>query len=200
MEKAKRVAIYARVSTDGQTTDNQLRELVAAAQRHGWDVTAQYVDHGVSGAKGREARPAFNSMCKAMARREFELIAAWSVDRLGRSLQDLITFLGELQGKRLDLYLHQQGVDTTTPAGKALFQMMGVFAEFERSMIVERVKAGISRARAQGKRLGRPRLDVKMEAKVRTLRAEGKGIIRIAKEIGIGVGTVKRIIDTGAMA
>ncbi|WP_447983226.1 recombinase family protein [Nitrospira sp. Nam74] len=200
MHKGKRVAIYARVSTDGQTTDNQLRELQCAAERHGWEITVQYVDHGVSGAKGREARPAFNAMCKAMARREFDLIAAWSVDRLGRSLQDLVTFLGELQGKRLDLYLHQQGLDTTTPAGKALFQMMGVFAEFERSMIVERVKAGLSRAKAQGKRLGRPRLDSEKEAKVVLLRAEGKGIIKIAKEIGIGIGTVKRILDTVAVA
>lgn len=200
MDKGKRVAIYARVSTDGQTTDNQVRELQAAAERHGWEITVEYVDHGISGAKGREARPAFNAMCKAMARREFDLIAAWSVDRLGRSLQDLITFLGELQGKRLDLYLHQQGLDTTTPAGKALFQMMGVFAEFEPSMIVERVKAGLSRARVQGKQLGRPRLDIAKEAKVRGLRAQGKGIIKIAKEIGIGVGTVKRIVDGAAMA
>jgi DNA invertase Pin-like site-specific DNA recombinase len=195
MDKGSRVAIYARVSTDGQTTDNQLRELIAAAQRHGWEVTVQYLDKGISGAKGREARPAFNAMCQALARREFDLIAAWSVDRLGRSLQDLVTFLGELHGKHVDLYLHQQGLDTTTPAGKALFQMMGVFAEFERAMIVKRVKAGLSRAKSQGKQLGRPRLNAKIEAKVKTLRAEGKGIIKIAKELGIGVGTVKRIVD-----
>jgi DNA invertase Pin-like site-specific DNA recombinase len=195
MGNGKRVAIYARVSTDGQTTDNQLRELQGAAERHGWEITVQYVDHGVSGAKGREARPAFNAMCKAMARREFDLIAAWSVDRLGRSLQDLVTFLGELHGKHVDLYLHQQGLDTTTPAGKALFQMMGVFAEFERSMIVDRVKAGLARAKAQGKRLGRPRIDSTIEVTVRALRADGKGILKIAKELGIGVGTVKRIVD-----
>jgi DNA invertase Pin-like site-specific DNA recombinase len=200
MEKGKRVAIYARVSTDGQTTDNQLRELIAAAERHGWDVTVQYLDKGISGAKGREGRPSFNAMCQALGRREFDLIAAWSVDRLGRSLQDLVTFLGELHGKHVDLYLHQQGLDTTTPAGKALFQMMGVFAEFERSMIIERVKAGLSRARAQGKQLGRPRLDTTIDAKVRTLRAQGKGIIKIAKEIGIGVGTVKRIVDATVVA
>ena len=188
MANAKRVAIYARVSTDGQTTDNQVRELVAAAQRHGWEVTIEYVDKGISGAKGREARPAFNALCQAMARREFDMIAAWSVDRLGRSVQDLVTFLGELHGKHVDLYLHQQGLDTTTPAGKALFQMMGVFAEFERSMIVERVKAGLSRARAQGKRLGRPPLDTKIEAEVEVLRAQGKGIIKISRELGIGLG------------
>lgn len=195
MANAKRVAIYARVSTDGQTTDNQVRELVAAAQRHGWDITIVYVDKGLSGAKGREARPAFNALCQAMARREFDMIAAWSVDRLGRSVQDLVTFLGELHGKHVDLYLHQQGLDTATPAGKALFQMMGVFAEFERSMIVERVKAGLSRAKSQGKQLGRPRLDAITEDRVHILRAEGKGIIKIAKALGIGVGTVKRIVD-----
>ena len=153
----KRVAIYARVSTDGQTADNQLNELRAIAQRHNWEIVEEFIDQGISGAKGRDKRPAFDQMCKAAVRKDFDLIAAWSVDRLGRSLQHLVTFLEELHAKDVGLYLHQQAVDTTTPAGRALFQMMGVFAEFERSMIQERVKAGLQRARSQGKRLGRPR-------------------------------------------
>jgi DNA invertase Pin-like site-specific DNA recombinase len=152
----KRVALYPRVSTFGQTVDNQERELMAAAERHGWNVAAVFKDEGISGAKGREKRPAFDRLCKAVTRREVEMVAAWSVDRLGRSLQDLVGFLAELQASRVDLYLHQQGLDTTCPSGRALFGMLGVFAEFERAMIVERTKAGMARAKAAGARIGRP--------------------------------------------
>ncbi len=146
----KRVAIYARVSTNGQSVINQLRELRQVAKRQRWKVVGEFIDRGVSGAKGRAQRPQFDKLCQAATRREIDLIMSWSVDRLGRSLQHLVTFLGEIHAKGVDLYLHQQGVDTSTPAGKALFQMCGVFAEFERSMIQERVKAGLARARAQG--------------------------------------------------
>jgi len=128
---APRVALYARVSTTGQTIENQLRELQAAAERHGWNVVSTFKDEGVSGAKGREKRPGLDAMLKAVARREIDMVAAWSVDRLGRSLPDLLAVLGEVHGKGCDLYLHQQGIDTRTPGGRALFQMMGVFAEFE---------------------------------------------------------------------
>lgn len=125
----KRVAFYLRVSTNEQTIDNQRRDLDAAAARHGWGVVEVYTDEGISGAKGRDKRPAFDKLCRGIARKEFDLVAAWSVDRIGRSLQDLVGFLGELHGKGVDLYLHQQGIDTSTPAGKAMFQMMGVFAD-----------------------------------------------------------------------
>jgi DNA invertase Pin-like site-specific DNA recombinase len=190
----KRAAIYARVSTDKQTTAQQISELRAAAERHGWQVVEEYVEHGVSGAKGRDQRPKLDALLKAAARREFDLVAAWSVDRLGRSLQHLVGLLEEIHGKKIDLYLHQQGVDTTTPGGKALFQMCGVFAEFERSMIGERVRAGLKRAKAEGKRLGRPRVDVAVERRVRALRAQGKGMIAISRLAGCGVGTVQRIV------
>lgn len=153
----KRVALYLRVSTNGQTVENQRHELEAVALRHGWQVVATFEGAGISGAKGRDKRPGLDAMMKAVARREIDLIAAWSVDRLGRSLTDLLTFLGELHAKGVDLYLHQQGLDTSTPAGKAMFQMLGVFAEFEREMIRERVNAGLSRAKANGTKLGRPR-------------------------------------------
>jgi Resolvase, N terminal domain len=126
-----------------------------AARRHGWDVVDTYRDEGVSGAKGRLSRPGFDRLCKAIVRREIEMVAAWSVDRLGRSLQDLVGFLAELQASRCELYLHQQGLDTSTAAGRALFGMLSVFADFERAMIVERTKAGMARARAQGKVIGR---------------------------------------------
>ncbi len=189
----KRVAIYLRVSTTGQSVENQRRELEEAARRHGWEIVAEFKDHGISGSKGRDKRPALDKMLNGVARREFDLVAAWSVDRLGRSLQDLVGTLGELHGKGVDLYLHQQGLDTTTPAGKALFQMLGVFAEFERAMIVERVKAGLKRAVAEGKQLGRPKLPENMEAKVRKRLEAGEGILKVAKTLGIGTSAVQRI-------
>ena len=145
----KRAAIYGRVSTKDQTTDNQMRELREIAERAGWEVVDEFVDHGVSGAKGRDKRPQFDALCKAVVRREVDVVMSWSVDRLGRSLQHLVAFLADLEGAGVDLFLSQQGVDTTTPGGKALFQMMGVFAEFERSMIKERVQSGIERARQE---------------------------------------------------
>ena len=128
----KRVALYLRVSSGEQTTANQQRELEAVAERHGWQIVKVFEDTGISGRHGRDKRPGFDRLCRAAVRREFDVVAAWSVDRLGRSLLDLLTFLGELHAKSVDLYLHQQGIDTTTPGGKAMFQMMGVFSEFER--------------------------------------------------------------------
>jgi DNA invertase Pin-like site-specific DNA recombinase len=193
MRKPRRAAIYLRVSTDGQTTDNQRRELERVAEHRGWQLDGVYLDHGVSGAKGRDKRPSFDRLCKDAVRGKFEVIAAWSVDRLGRSLQDLVGFLGEVHASGVDLYLHQQAIDTTTPAGQALFQMMGVFAEFERAMIRERVNAGLARARAQGKRLGRPRVDPAAEARVREFLAAGHGIQKSAKLAGVGVSTAQRV-------
>lgn len=195
---ARQVAVYSRVSTDGQNTVNQTRELRAVAERHGWEVVAEFTDHGISGSKGREQRPQFDQLIRGAVRRDFEMIMAWSVDRLGRSLQDLVGFLGEIHAKGIDLYLHQQGVDTTTPAGKALFQMLGVFAEFERSMIQERVKSGLSRARAQGKALGRPKVGAEVERRILGARTEGLGIQRIAKREGVGVSVVQRVLKETA--
>ena len=186
--------LYARVSTDGQTTENQLRELRKVAKRCGWQIANEFIDHGISGAKGRDKRPAFDALLKSAARREFDIVMSWSVDRLGRSLQDLVGFLGEIHALNVGLYLHQQGVDTTTPAGKALFQMLGVFAEFERAMIQSRVKAGLERARAQGTILGRPRISLKVERQIVSHRKKGLGIHAIAKQIGVGTGTVQRVV------
>lgn len=190
---AKRVALYVRVSTDGQTTTNQQRELEEVAHRHGWHVVGVFADKGVSGAKAREDRPAMRKIMDGIARKDFDMVATWSVDRLGRSLQDLIGFLGELHAKGVDLYLHQQGLDTSTPAGRAMFQMLGVFAEFERAMIVERVRAGLKRAKAEGKTLGRPRIEGAKEDAIRASLASGTGIRKTAREIGVGVSAVQRV-------
>ena len=194
----RRVALYARVSTDKQSTANQLLELRQAAERLGWEVVGEFIDHGISGAKGRKERPKLDALLKGVARKEFDVVAAWSVDRLGRSLVDLVGLLQELHSTGVDLYLHQQGINTTTPAGKALFQMMGVFAEFEREMIRERVTAGLARARKQGtksgKAIGRPMVADGVEASILELRAQGLGMLKIAKEAGCGVSTVQRVL------
>jgi DNA invertase Pin-like site-specific DNA recombinase len=199
---ARRVAIYLRVSTSEQTVENQRLELNAVAQRHGWAVAGTFEDAGVSGAKGRDKRSGLDALLKAVARREVDIVAAWSVDRLGRSLQDLVGLLGELHAKRVDLYLHQQGIDTTTPASKALFQMLGVFAEFERAIIIERVRSGLARAvekgTKSGKAIGRPRVSAAIERKIRQVKADnpGLGLIKIAKSVGVGVGTVQRVLGS----
>ena len=184
-----------RVLTGSQTVENQLRELRGVAARHDWQIVTEFSDKGISGAKGREQRPGLDKLLQAVARREVDMVLAWSVDRLGRSLQDLLSFLGELHAKGVDLYLHQQGLDTSTPAGKALFQMMGVFAEFERAIIRERVRSGLERAKAQGKVLGRRRNDdPKRLASVRRLRKKGVSIGKIARTLGIGASYVQRVV------
>ncbi|HLH74361.1 MAG TPA: recombinase family protein [Reyranella sp.] len=191
---AKRVAVYVRVSTDAQTTTNQELELATVAQQAGWKIVKVYTDQGVSGGKRRDDRPAFKAMCEDAARRKFDIVAAWSVDRLSRSLDDLLSFVNELQALKIDLFLLSQGVDTSTPSGRAMFAMCGVFGELERGLIRERVLSGLNRARAQGKRLGRPRVSLEIEERIKhALASRDKGIKRIAKTIGVGTGTVQRI-------
>ena len=191
----RKAVLYLRVSTIEQTTANQERELREIADRMGCEIVKVYKDHGISGAKGRDKRPQFDALCRAAARREFDMVMAWSVDRLGRSLQDLVGFLSELHALKIDLFLRQQGLDTTTPAGKAMFQMMGVFAEFERAMIQERVRAGLARARSEGKRLGRPPIAPALAERIRkALATPGRPGVRVlAKRLGVNVSTVQRI-------
>ncbi|MDQ7090306.1 MAG: recombinase family protein [Methylococcales bacterium] len=189
----KRVAIYIRVSTDGQTTENQKRELLNVAEHAGWEITEIYEDAGISGAKGRDKRPALDNLLKDATRRKFDIVAAWSVDRLGRSLQNLVSFLSDIHGYGIDLYLHQQGIDTTTPAGKAMFQMLRVFAEFERSMIQDRVKAGLDRAKSNGQILGRPSTNSEKEAQIIETLNTGTGILKTAKIHSVGTSVVQRI-------
>ena len=190
----KRVAIYLRVSTDKQTTDNQRRELEAVAERSNWKVVQVYEDAGISGGKGRDKRAGLDAMMKAVNAKEFDMVAAWSVDRLGRSLTDLLGILQSLHEKGIGLFLHQQGLDTTTTAGRAMFQMLGVFAEFERGIIRERVNAGLARARQNGTKLGRRKVKPSVEAQIRELRAKGDGILKIARALGVGTSVVQRVV------
>ena len=152
----KKVAIYARVSTDKQTCDNQLIELRAVAERCGYTIVQEFVDSGISGAKGRADRPALDSMMKAANQRKFDVILVWSIDRLGRSLQNLVERLNDLQSMRVDLMFLQQGMDTCTSRGRMMFCIFGALAEFECNLIRERVIAGQNKAKARGVKMGRP--------------------------------------------
>ena len=177
--------------------ENQLGELKAVAGRHGWQETKIYADRGISGTKGREGRPEFDKLLNAIACREVNMVAAWSVDRLGSSLKDLVSLLSDLQAKGVDLFLFQQGLDTSTPSGRAMFQMLGVFSEFEAAMIRERVRAGVARAKRNGtksgKPIGRPRLNRDQEAAAQKLLRGGMGILKVARTLKIGTGTVSKI-------
>jgi len=201
---ARRAALYARVSTRNGHQDPavQLQALREVADRAGWQVVDIYVDDGISGAKGRDQRPEFDRLLKDATRRRFDLVAAWSVDRLGRSLQDLVAFLGDLKAAGCDLYLHVQALDTTTPAGKALFQMLGVFAEFERAIIQERVHAGLAKARATGTRsgkpIGRPSVNAKVAKAIyaRAAAAPDESKRAIGRALGVPESTVRKVLAT----
>jgi DNA invertase Pin-like site-specific DNA recombinase len=186
----KRIAIYTRVSQDTQTTENQRRELLAVADRNGWQIVAEFSDQGISGAKGRDQRPGLDALMKMIARREIDMVASWAVDRLGRSLQHLVTFLVEIQAKGVDLYLHQQALDTSTPSGRAMYGMLSVFSDFEREMIRARIMSGLARST---KKAGRPSLDTDKAEKIRRSLAKGMSINATAKKLGVGVGTVHRL-------
>jgi DNA invertase Pin-like site-specific DNA recombinase len=208
MAKAeKRAALYVRVSTDQQTVENQVRELQQVAERRGWTVVEVYRDEGISGAKGRDKRPGLDRLLKDAARRRFDVVMAWAIDRLGRSLIDLLGTIEHLEAVGVDLYLDQQSIDTTTPAGRLLFQMTGAFAEFERAMIRQRVHAGLSRAKEKiardgrftskaGRvrtRLGRPGAEPEKIEAARLELARGTGIAKTARLTGLGTGTVHRL-------
>ena len=161
----------------------------------GHDVVNVYGDAGISGAKGRDKRPGFDAMLKAATKRDFDILAVWSSDRLGRSLPNLIEVLQTIRTTGRELYIHTQALDTTTASGRALFQMLGVFAELEREMIVARVNAGMARAKVSGTRsgraIGRPRRAT--DEAIRAQLAKGQGILKTAKMLGCGAGTVQRV-------
>jgi len=194
--KVRRVCIYSRVSTSDQTTDNQTNLLNEIVQRNGWDLVETYIDAGISGAKGRDQRPAFDRLCKDMVRRKFDLILVWDVSRLGRSLQHLVEFLNDVNSVGCDLYIHQQGLDTSTPSGRMMFQMVGVFSEFERSMISERVKLGLKRVRDSGKKLGQPtKISDNLVNDIWNLKDQGLGLSKITNEVPVSRSTVYKILQ-----
>jgi DNA invertase Pin-like site-specific DNA recombinase len=186
----RRAAIYARVSTGEQTPENQLLRLREVAARAGWTVVHEYVETA-SGAS--PARPAMERLLRDAARRRFDVLLAWDVSRLGRSLTQLVGLFESLRVLGVDLILEQQGVDTSTPAGRALLGMAAVFAEFERAMIVERTRAGMERARARGAQIGRAPAGDSIIAAIRALRAKGFGMDRIARELRCGKGLSQRV-------
>jgi DNA invertase Pin-like site-specific DNA recombinase len=198
MNRTKRAALYVRVSTDRQTVENQVAKLTEVANARGWEIVATFTDAGISGSKGRKDRPGLDDMLKQAQRHSFDVVMAWAIDRIGRSLIDLLGTIQHLEACHVDLYLDAQQIDTTTPSGKLMFQVTGAFAEFERSMIRERVHAGLKRAVANGKVLGRRWTeddpDGAAKAKrARKLLATGKGINLVARTVGLSNGTTARI-------
>jgi DNA invertase Pin-like site-specific DNA recombinase len=188
----KRAALYLRVSTDKQTVQNQREALTAIAMQRGWQVTAEYNDAGISGAKGRDKRPGLDKALKDATRARYDVLMVWAIDRLGRSLQDLLATMQVLEASRVDLFIDRQALDTTTPTGKLMFQMCGAFAEFERAMIVQRVNAGLARARKAGVKLGRPEADEKQVDRARSLLARGETIRAVATACHLSVGRFTR--------
>ena len=192
---SKRIAIYARVSTDKQTCENQLQELRVIAERMNYTIVSEFVDNGISGMKTRQDRPALDQLMKSATQRKFDMVMCWSIDRLGRSLQNLVEILNELQAMKIDLFFLQQGMDTSTPSGRMIFSVFGAIGEFERNLIRERVIAGQKRAVANGVKMGRPsKMNDGMRSAIQLLREKGMGIKQIARELKVGIGTVYSVI------
>lgn len=191
----KRIALYARVSTDKQTCENQLQELRTIAARMNYTIVTEFVDNGISGMKTRQNRPALDQLMKSATQRKFDMVMCWSIDRLGRSLQNLVEILNELQALKIDLFFLQQGMDTSTPSGRMIFSVFGAIGEFERDLIRERVIAGQKRAVANGVKIGRPsKMNDGLRSAIQLLREKGMGIKEIARELKVGIGTVYSVI------
>ena len=191
MKPHTRAALYARVSTQDQNAENQLRALREHADRSGWMIAAEFVDHATSGT--RERRPGLDALIAEGRRRKFDIIAVAALDRLGRNLRHLVTLLDELQHLGLSLVSLREAIDLSSPIGRAMFGLIGVLAEVERAWIVERTHAGLRRARAQGKRLGRPRA-ITDAGKLRQLLANGVSYRAIARSLNVSEGTVRRAV------
>jgi DNA invertase Pin-like site-specific DNA recombinase len=189
----KKVALYLRVSTDRQTVENQREALTKIATARGWEIVTEYNDAGISGSKGRDQRPGLDQMLKDAQRRKFDLVATWAIDRLGRSLIDLLDTFQHLEACGVNLYIDQQNLDTTTPSGKLLYQVSGAFSEFEKSMIVSRVNAGLRRAVAAGVILGRPPIDEASKDKARKALKAGATMVEAGRLSGLSAASVHKI-------
>jgi DNA invertase Pin-like site-specific DNA recombinase len=191
-----KVICYARVSTAYQNPENQLNKLRTAANRYGWTIIKEYIDHGVSGKKGRDKRPQFDAMMKSALRKEADLVMFWGIDRASRNLSHLVEMMNDLHSKDVGMYFHQQNIDSTTPSGRAMLSMAGVFAQFESEMLRERILASHERARSEGKTIGRPTMiNDALKTSIKFMREQGVGIKKIAAELHVGVGTVYKVIN-----
>ena len=194
----KRVCLYARVSKTSQSVERQISELEIVAARNNWEIVDRFIDHGISGAKGRDARPELDRMMKDSTKRKFDVVMVWSIDRLGRSLQNLMEILNDLKSKNIDLYMDQQAIDTTTPTGSLMFAMIGAFSQFEREMIRERVVSGLDNARKKGRIGGRPtNLTDEIRLKIVELKGAGVSIRKIKDECSVGTATIYKVLREG---
>ena len=199
--KGTSVALYLRVSTDGQSVANQRRELEDMAKRARWKIVEVYQDKGISGAKGRNGRPELDRMLNDATRRRFKKLLVWDLSRLGRSLRDLISITDQFQELSVDLYVHKDAIDTGTASGRLFFHIVGAIGEFERERIRERINAGLARAKAEGKKLGRPegttKDKVKHQAEIVSLRDAGRSIRKIAGALRVSTSTVQAALKRG---
>jgi DNA invertase Pin-like site-specific DNA recombinase len=186
----KTVALYARVSTSDQSCDSQLADLRRYAKQR-FDVIREYIDTGVSGAQRH--RPSLDALMADARKKHFDVVLVWKFDRFARSLKHLIDSLEDFAALGIDFVSYTEGVDTTTPSGRLLFHMVGAVAQFERDLIVERVRAGIAHAKAIGKCIGRPRAEIDAD-KVVALKAEGKSLRETARILGVPVSRVRRVL------
>jgi DNA invertase Pin-like site-specific DNA recombinase len=187
-----RVALYARVSTlNGQDPEMQLSELREYASRRGWTITAEYVDQGVSGSK--ESRPQINQLMTDAHQRKFDAVLVWKIDRFGRSLKHLVNALADLCAYGVAFISFRDNLDLSTPSGRLMFQIIGAMAEFERSLIQERVRAGLRNARAKGKKFGRPRVQID-GVRVAELRRGGLSWSQVCRTLSVSKGTAQRAV------
>ena len=187
------VAIYVRVSTSGQTTENQIIELAEVCERNKWNIVRVY-NETISGTKGVDERAELNLMMKDASRKKFDKIVVWSVDRLSRSMNSLVSVLSQMKDIGVDIYSFQQGIDTSTTMGSSFFQMVGIFAEFETNLRAERQKIGIKRALENGAKFGRKsKLNDMTVGLINNMRNQGLSIRKIANELKLGVATVHKV-------
>lgn len=193
--KGTNVALYIRVSTEGQTIANQKRELEDVVEQAGWKIVEVYQDQGISGTKGRNGRPGLDRMLDDATRRRFKKLLVWDLTRLGRSVRDLCDISDQLQERGIDLYVHKDAIDTGTASGRLYFHIVGAIGEFESERIRERINAGLERAKAEGKTLGRPKgsnkAKVKHQDNIVALRSSGMSIRKIASTIQVSTSTVQ---------
>ena len=185
----KRIAIYARVSTTDQSTESQLLDLRRYTRERGWNIYKEYVDEGISGTK--DSRPALNELMNDAKKRRFDVVLVWRFDRFARSTKHLILALEEFKNLGIDFVSYQENIDTSSPLGSAIFTIISAVAQLERDIIAERVKAGLRRARENGKKLGRPSKKVD-RSEIRRLRSEGRSLRQIAAELNVSKNTVAR--------